>query len=185
MTYVCVGIFGTGVAKIRAHLPPISPMSSRTALAALLTFAAITLCPASFAIGADEVIDPSRSTQDAGEGTSTMQGILSGSSASSGALITLVGYSVVLGAVAVVVWYLFKSGFMRKSFAKGEGKLKIAETRMLGNRQFLSVVEYGDQKILIGVGPGKIDYLTTLQNSSGEFPQIETPAFQSEQGGKA
>lgn len=114
-----------------------------------------------------------------------MQGILSGSGASSGALVTLVGYAVVIGALGVVVWYLFKSGFMRKPFAKGEGKLKIAETRMLGNRQFISVVEYDNQKILIGVGPGKIDYLTTLQNSSGDFPQIDSPSFDAEQGGRA
>lgn len=159
-------------------------MSFRTLFAALLTAVALMLCPVTFAIDADQVIDPSRSSAEAGSESSAMQGILSGNTASSGALITLVGYAVVLGALAVAVWYLFKSGFMRKSFKKGEGKLKIAETRMLGNRQFISVVEYDNQKILIGVGPGKIDYLTTLQNSSGEFPQIDTPMLEVEQGGR-
>ncbi|MBK1878441.1 flagellar biosynthetic protein FliO [Pelagicoccus mobilis] len=160
-------------------------MSFRTPYAVLLAAAALCFCQVSLAIDADEVIDPSRSSEGASEGSSAMQGILSGNSASSGALITLIGYAVVIGAVAVVVWYLFKSGFMRKSLGKEGGKLKIAETRMLGNRQFISVVEYGDQKILIGVGPGKIDYLTTLQNSSGEFPQIEASSIGAEQGGQA
>jgi len=158
-------------------------MSFRTLYAALLTAAALAFCPLSFAIDGDEVIDPSRPSEEASEGSSAMQGILSGNSASSGALITLFGYALVIGAFVAVGWYLFKSGFMRKSFAKGEGKLKIAETRMLGNRQFISVVEYDNQKILIGVGPGKIDYLTTLQSGDSEFPQIDSATFQGEQGG--
>ncbi len=58
--------------------------------------------------------------------------------------------------------------FMRNGFAmfqpknKGDRKLNIAETRMLGNRQFLVVAEYEDRKMLIGVCPGRIDYLCTL-----------------------
>lgn len=159
-------------------------MSIRTLFAALLTVVALTFCHFASAIDADTVIDPSRPSEEVAEGPSAVQEILSGDSASSGALITLVGYAVVIGALAVAVWYLFKSGFMRKSFAKGEGKLKVAETRMLGNRQFLSVVEYGDQKILIGVGPGKIDYLTTLQNGSGEFPELDSSSVDQTQGGR-
>lgn len=160
-------------------------MSLRTLYAALLTVAVLSFCQISLAIDANDVIDPNRSSAEGGSGPSGVQGILTGNSASSGALITLVGYAVVIGALAVAIWYLFKSGFMRKSFKKGEGNLKIAETRMLGNRQFISVVEYNDQKILIGVGPGKIDYLTTLQSGSDAFPSIESPSLEAEQGGRA
>jgi len=102
-----------------------------------------------------------------------MDGIFSGQKASSGALVTFAGYAVIIGAIAVVVWYFFKRGLLRKPFAKGEGKLKVAETRMLGNRQFIMVVEYEEQKILLGVGPGKIDYLTNLHSYRGDFPQID------------
>lgn len=162
-------------------------MSFRTTYAALTTFAALNLCQIAIAVAPDQVIDPKRIIGgDSEEKSSTaMQGLLSGDAASSGALVTLVGYSLIIGAVAVIVWFLFKRGFIRKPFVKGEGKLKIAETRMLGNRQFISVVEYEDQKILIGVGPGKIDYLTTLRSYSGEFPQMEGAANASEQGGRA
>ncbi|MBC2606016.1 flagellar biosynthetic protein FliO [Pelagicoccus albus] len=162
-------------------------MIPRNTFAALLTAAALAFSQLAFAIGADDVIDPNRPTAEteSAEATSAMDGIFTGDSASSGALITLIGYAVIIGAVAVVVWYLFKSGFMRKSFAKGEGKLKVSETRMLGNRQFISVVEYENQKILIGVGPGKIDYLTTLQTGSSEFPQVEIPASELAQGGQS
>jgi flagellar protein FliO/FliZ len=55
---------------------------------------------------------------------------------------------------------------------KGERKLQIAETRMLGNRQFLIVAEYEDRKMLIGVCPGRIDYLCTLAGAEPEFPNL-------------
>ncbi len=44
---------------------------------------------------------------------------------------------------------------------------------MLGNRQYLMVVEYEENKVLLGVGPGKIDYLTSLNGYRNEFPSIE------------
>ncbi len=162
-------------------------MSFRTTFAALATTAALTLCQIAVAIDGDAVIGgPHPAGEESVEQSSTaMQGLFSGDSASSGALITLLGYAVIIGALAVVVWFLFKGGVFRKRFSKAEGRLKIAETRMLGNRQFISVVEYGSQKILIGVGPGKIDYLTTLQNGSGEFPEMEPGAEDIEAGGRS
>ncbi len=163
------------------------PMFFRSTFAALATTAALALCQIASAIEGDDVIGGSPSAEDAGseQSSDAMQGLFSGESASSGALITLLGYAVIIGALAVIVWFLFKNGVFQKRFSKSEGKLKVSETRMLGNRQFLSVVEYGSQKILIGVGPGKIDYLTTLQNSSGEFPEVEAPAEESGLGGQA
>ena len=56
---------------------------------------------------------------------------------------------------------------------KGVRKLQISETRMLGNRQFLIVAEYEDRKMLIGVCPGRIDYLATLGTAEPEFPGVE------------
>ncbi|EDY82773.1 hypothetical protein VDG1235_2396 [Verrucomicrobiia bacterium DG1235] len=162
-------------------------MSVRSTIVAFITFATLTLCQTSLAVDSDQLIDPSRTVVEDSEEKSSdaMQGLFSGEATSSGALITFVGYAVIIGALAVVVWYLFKRGLIRKPFAKGEGKLKVAETRMLGNRQFISVIEYEDQKILIGVGPGKIDYLTTLRSYSNEFPQVDAPIEQTGQGGHA
>lgn len=42
-------------------------------------------------------------------------------------------------------------------------KLSIAETKSLGNRQFLVVACYDDKKFLLGVCPGRIDLLTPLE----------------------
>lgn len=73
-----------------------------------------------------------------------------------------VGYVIALLALAGGAFYLIKRGSLPRPFTKNEGKLRVLETRMLGNRQFLVVVEYDDTKMLVGVCPGRIDYLTPL-----------------------
>jgi len=45
-------------------------------------------------------------------------------------------------------------------------ELKIRETKALGNRQFLVVVEYGEQRMLLGVAPGMINHLCYLEQGS-------------------
>lgn len=72
------------------------------------------------------------------------------------------GYVVALLVLAGGAVYLIKRGSLPRPFTKSEGKLRVLETRMLGNRQFLIVVEYDDTKMLVGVCPGRIDYLTPL-----------------------
>jgi flagellar protein FliO/FliZ len=46
--------------------------------------------------------------------------------------------------------------------------LAIDETRSLGNRQFLVVASYEGKKFLIGVCPGRIDMLSSLDGSSSK-----------------
>lgn len=41
--------------------------------------------------------------------------------------------------------------------------LVVSETRMLGNRQYLMVVEYGAQKMLLAVTPGNVQHLCFLE----------------------
>jgi flagellar protein FliO/FliZ len=65
--------------------------------------------------------------------------------------------------------FLLKNGFtIFQPKSKGARKLNIAETRMLGNRQFLVVAEYEDRKMLIGVCPGRIELLCDLSGKSDE-----------------
>jgi len=99
--------------------------------------------------------------------------LLSDGASPIGMVVTVLGYVVILGGMAVAAWFLFKRGVIRKPFSKNEGKLKVAESRMLGNRQYIMVVEYEDNKILLGVGPGKIDYLTSLNGYRNDFPKLE------------
>ena len=81
---------------------------------------------------------------------------------SSGGMLPAAGYLVVLGLLVAGAWYLLKRGSLPRPFSKTEGKLRVLETRLLGNRQFLVVVEYDDAKMLLGVCQGRIDYLTPL-----------------------
>ena len=65
---------------------------------------------------------------------------------------------------SVAVWVYIKRGPFPKM--KGGEQLQILETRALGGRQFLIVAGHADQKFLLGVCPGKIDYLCPLDNIS-------------------
>lgn len=82
--------------------------------------------------------------------------------ATSGGLSQAVAYVAVLGLLVGGAWLLIKRGTLPRPFAKSEGRLKVLETKMLGNRQFLMVVEYEDAKMLLGVCQGRVDYLTPL-----------------------
>ena len=78
------------------------------------------------------------------------------------------------GMVALVVGgvWLMRNGLPSMQRKKGERKLNISETRGLGARQFLVVAEYENRKMLIGVCPGRIDYLCTLSGGEPEFPRL-------------
>lgn len=126
-------------------------------------------------VEASQVVYPNSSSSENGEGAEgeVYSGILSEGGSPIGMVVTILGYLLILGAMGVAAWYLFKRGVFRKPFSNKEGKLNIAESRMLGNRQYIMVVEYEDNKILLGVGPGKIDYLTSLQGYRNDFPKLE------------
>jgi flagellar biogenesis protein FliO len=79
----------------------------------------------------------------------------------------LLGYITLLAAVAGAAIYLIKFGIpLHRNRSKEERKLQVHEMRPLGNRQFLIVVGYEDTRMLLGVTPGKIDYLCPLDSPS-------------------
>lgn len=75
----------------------------------------------------------------------------------------IVVYLVLLASIGVVIVYFFKQGKFVKGIRNQGGQLKVKETHVLGNRQFLVVVEYGKQRILLGVGPNMINQLCFLE----------------------
>jgi flagellar protein FliO/FliZ len=70
---------------------------------------------------------------------------------------------VALLAAAAGAWLLWRQ---RQGIGHGAGnaprKLAIAESRSLGNRQYLVVADYDGRKFLLGVCPGRIDLLSPL-----------------------
>ncbi len=124
---------------------------------------------------APQMVYPSSSSEiEETEGNSELyQDLMPESGSGVGMVVTILGYLIIIGGMCVAAWYLFKRGVIRKPFSSSDGKLKVSESRMLGNRQYIMVVEYEDKKILLGVGPGKIDYLTSLDGYKSDFPKIE------------
>jgi flagellar protein FliO/FliZ len=68
--------------------------------------------------------------------------------------------------------WLLRNGLPSMQRNRGDRKLNISETRGLGARQFLVVAEYENRKMLLGVCPGRIDYLCTLSAAEPEFPNL-------------
>ncbi len=115
-------------------------------------------------------------TPEASESDDKLSGLFGDGDAVFGMVLSTMGYLLVLGGFAVAIWFCFKRGLLRKGSKNMGNKLNVLESRMLGNRQFLMVVEYEDNKVLLGVGPGKIDYLTSLNGYRSDFPTLE-PQF--------
>ena len=80
---------------------------------------------------------------------------------------------VALGAAVAGGWLLWRQRRTPAGFAARDArKLSVAETRSLGNRQYLVVADYDGRKFLLGVCPGRIDLLSSLdgEQNSGRFP---------------
>jgi len=58
----------------------------------------------------------------------------------------------------------------RRWGARGERLLSVAETRPLGNRQYLVVAAYGKRRFLLGVCPARIDLLSPLDDDASPSP---------------
>ena len=85
-------------------------------------------------------------------------------------LLKVVGILGLLGAGAY-----FLTDFAKKrrvqSALSSEGKIVVADTCALGNKQFLVVAQYGPEKHLIGVSPNSIRHLSKLNSESNDFQQ--------------
>jgi len=74
-------------------------------------------------------------------------------------------------------WMLWNRIRGRGPAALGGRQLTIAETKSLGNRQFLVVASYQDQKFLLGVCPGRIDLLSSLGSAPDTGSAPIAPKF--------
>ena len=85
----------------------------------------------------------------------------------------IVGFLGILSVIAFVFTRFYKGKNIIPSSSKGFGKIKIADTHSLGNRQFLVVAEYGCEQHLLGVSPNGIQHLTSLKKA-GEVTSSPT-----------
>ena len=85
-------------------------------------------------------------------------------------LLKLIGFLGLLGAGAYFLTDFTKRKRIRSAL-KNEGKIIVADTCSLGNKQFLVVAQYGAEKHLIGVSQSSISHLSQLSSDSGGFQQ--------------
>jgi flagellar protein FliO/FliZ len=79
----------------------------------------------------------------------------------SGISITGTVFIVALAGAGAWLWWRGRRG-ARGSGLHGDRRLALAETRPLGNRQYLVVASYDGRKFLLGVCPGRIEMLAPL-----------------------
>ncbi|MCI1004801.1 MULTISPECIES: flagellar biosynthetic protein FliO [unclassified Herbaspirillum] len=97
---------------------------------------------------------------------------------STGSVLTmLLGLVAVLAVMAAVAW-LFKR-FGLASGMSGNAVAKVVGGVSVGTRERVMVVEVGDQWIVVGVAPGRVNALATLPRQEGVAAQPVTagPAF--------
>ena len=84
--------------------------------------------------------------------------------------IRVVAFIGILGASAYFLSVYTKKKRSRLS-PTNNGKIIIADTCSLGNRQFLMVAQYGEEKHLIGVSSGSINHLAKIESFSIKEPE--------------
>lgn len=91
-------------------------------------------------------------------------------------LIKIIGFLVLLSGGACLLVRFLKGGSLQGlglGLAKAKAsQLQIKETRLLGNKQFLLVVEYEGQKMLLGTSPNGLQYLCKLDSPDGKRSEI-------------
>lgn len=114
----------------------------------LAALVALALASAAWAADADQVIYPASSASSA-PSSPTIGG---------GGALSIVAVLLLAGAGGWVLW----RGRGKRIPGEVAPQLAIAETRSLGNRQYLVVACYEGKKFLLGVCPGRIDLLAPL-----------------------
>ena len=92
-------------------------------------------------------------------------GIESDSTQLTSQIFRIVGFLGILSVLAFLFTRFYKGKNLIPVSSKSSGKIQIADTHSLGNRQFLVVAQYESEKHLLGVSPSGIQHLTSLKNA--------------------
>lgn len=99
--------------------------------------------------------------------------------AAAGSLLqTIFALCVVLGLLALLAWAMKRFG---PRAAGGSAHVRLVGGLSLGGRERIVVVEVGDQWIVVGASPGRINALATMprqaEDASGQVPAPATSSF--------
>jgi flagellar biogenesis protein FliO len=85
--------------------------------------------------------------------------------------VRVVAFIGVMGASAYFLSQFTKRKRKRLS-SPSNGKIVVADTCALGNRQFLMIAQCGKEKHLLGVSSGSVNHLAKLECSTSEIDEI-------------
>ena len=135
-------------------LPPAPAAATGTVPAAVP--AAVPGAAASAPVAAPAPVSPGRPTVQAPAYTP---------GPSAGSLIqTIFALILVLGLLAALAWVMKRYG---PNVQAGAGGLRIVGALNLGGRERIMVVEIGDQWIVVGASPGRVNALATMPRQAG------------------
>jgi flagellar protein FliO/FliZ len=80
----------------------------------------------------------------------------------------LIGAALAAAAGGWLLWSRYRGN--RRWGGRSDRLLSVAETRPLGNRQYLVVAAYGRRRFLLGVCPARIDLLSPLDDDPSPSP---------------
>jgi len=83
-----------------------------------------------------------------------------------GLLQTILALMLVLGLLAGLAWAMKRFG---PRMGGGSANLRVVSALNLGGRERIMVVEVGDQWIVVGAAPGRVNALHTMPRQEGEF----------------
>jgi flagellar biosynthetic protein FliO len=86
------------------------------------------------------------------------------SSATGSLLQTLLALIVVLGVLGALAWFLKRYG---PKTSGGSANLRVVGALNLGGRERVLVVEVGNQWIVVGASPGRVNALATMPKQEG------------------
>jgi len=89
-------------------------------------------------------------------------------------LIRMIGAVCLVAALLISAAWLFKRSRFFPLVKGAESQLKILESRAVGNRNSLLVIQYSDQKFLLSVCATGINFLSTLPPSAPS-PMVPSP----------
>ena len=94
--------------------------------------------------------------------------------AAAGSLVqTILALILVLGLLVGLAWFLKRFG---PKLPQGTAKLRIVGALNLGGRERVIVVEVGDQWIVVGASPGRVNALATMPRQEGPAELAEPAA---------
>ncbi|MFL6659881.1 MAG: flagellar biosynthetic protein FliO [Massilia sp.] len=95
-----------------------------------------------------------------------------GAAPSAGSLLqTILALTFVLGLLAAFAWLMKRYG---PRGGAGSGVLRVVGAMSLGGRERVMVLEVGDQWIVVGASPGRINALATLPRPEGAAVPVHT-----------